>query len=351
MNAAPLTKATIDQKLLEAAITALARETGLELDFATGKPGNITLAMRQPETAPVKWVAITKKWAVHTPFAAILQPFTALPGQGLLVADYINPVMAQKLKDQNVQFIDTAGNTYLNQLPVYVWITGKKPVFTEAFPAAPNKGFTAAALKIIFCLLCDAELVNAPYRAIAEDANVALGTVGDVLKQLKALGYIRLEHNTQTWQLRDQRQLLDEWLMQFPQKLKNKFHYGTYIADDAQWWETCKIEDCDALWGSEVAAAKLTGYLKPGAADIYIPNGKITHLMKKARLRKPEPWERDQAGLVHISTFTLGTRFATHAHTVCPILVYADLMAQDDPRLHETAEILYDQHIKPRWQT
>lgn len=38
-----------------------------------------------------------------------------MPSPALLVADYVNPNMAVRLRDAGVQFIDAAGNAYLNQ--------------------------------------------------------------------------------------------------------------------------------------------------------------------------------------------------------------------------------------------
>jgi hypothetical protein len=67
-----------------------------------------------------------KKWAQHTNLGAVIYQIKQLPEQGLLVANYINPNMADKLRQQDVQFIDATGNACINQSPVYIYVTGKR---------------------------------------------------------------------------------------------------------------------------------------------------------------------------------------------------------------------------------
>ena len=49
-----------------------------------------------------------------------------LPIEGILVADYINPNMAQRLKDRKIQFIDTVGNAYLDLPPTFIFVKGNR---------------------------------------------------------------------------------------------------------------------------------------------------------------------------------------------------------------------------------
>jgi len=112
--------------------------------------------------------------------------------EGLLVADYVNPKMADKLRQQQVQFIDTAGNAFINQPPVYVYVTGKRQEERGFMPIrdGAKRAFEPKGLMVIYAFLCHPELVNAPYRKIAEQAGVAVGTVGWVLNGLKAADFI-----------------------------------------------------------------------------------------------------------------------------------------------------------------
>src|SRR5271157_3662696 len=42
----------------------------------------------------------------------------------LLIAGHVNELMAERLKQAGIQFIDAAGNAYLNQPPLYILIKG-----------------------------------------------------------------------------------------------------------------------------------------------------------------------------------------------------------------------------------
>jgi len=93
---------------------------------------------------------------------------------GLLVAHYINPLMAEHLRGMDIWFIDTAGNAYIKAPPVYVYIKGNKPSETQKVQPT-NRAFTPIGLKIVYALLCQPKLVNAPYREMAQTTKAALG--------------------------------------------------------------------------------------------------------------------------------------------------------------------------------
>ncbi|HXG07027.1 MAG TPA: hypothetical protein VNI77_06850, partial [Nitrososphaera sp.] len=108
---------------------------------------------------------------------------------GLLITRYVTPPMAERLKQLNVAFIDTAGNAYINTPQLFVYITGRKAPEKEQ-QAHPVKAFRPTGLHVIFALLCRPELIEAPYRDIAKAAHVALGTVVWVMYDLKRMNYL-----------------------------------------------------------------------------------------------------------------------------------------------------------------
>lgn len=343
-----------EEEILNRAIDAVGRETGLLFQ----------LEPRQPRNKPKRWDALVrlqhadrvipveiKKWAQHVNLGALIHHIKQMPQQGLLVADYVNPVMADKLRQQDVQFIDTAGNAFINQPPVYVYITANRlekggPTLAKA---AANRAFEAKGLIVVYAFLCHPELVNEPYRDIAEYAGVAVGTVGSVITGLKAADYLRDTGTMQGRRLTHLRKLLERWTEVWPEKLKPKQLIGEFIADDPRWWEHLYIREYDAFWGGEIAAAKYTHYLKPQVATVYL-RGEATRLIRDARLRKATEWNRGQANRVQLNrTFwqaqldDLNT--ARRADLVDPILVYADLIATGDPRNLEVAGRIYEEHL------
>ena len=158
-----------EYNLLDQAIEAFQQETGLHLDIIEREiivddywvDAVIELPMEGG-----RLFAEVKKWAQQANLGALVERVKRQPGAGVLIADYVNPNMAKKLKELEVQFIDTVGNAYVNRPPLYVSVVGNKlRDHTKNANEATNRAFDAAGLKVIYGLLCEPELVEAPYRS------------------------------------------------------------------------------------------------------------------------------------------------------------------------------------------
>jgi len=338
---------TAKREILEQAITAVKIKTGLHLriDKTEAMLNNYRVdAVLNIAGVKTTVAAEVKSWAQHANLGALVNQVKNLPEKGLLVADYVNPKMAEKLRRQEVQFIDTVGNAYINMPPIYVYTTANRNETAKLMPpkTGAKRAFEPTGLKVIFAFLCQPELVNAPYREIAEQAGVALGTVGWVLNGLKATNFIRDKGKKQGRRLVNYQKLLARWLEVYPEKLKPKQLLGEFIADDPYWWKNFEIQNYNGYWGGEIAAAKYTDYLKPQVATVYLHSKILTQLLTDARLHKATQWQEIQAGKVEIyQAFWTDTKI----ELVHPILAYADLVATGDTRNIETARRIYDKYI------
>ncbi|ANE56908.1 type IV toxin-antitoxin system AbiEi family antitoxin [Methylomonas sp. DH-1] len=330
---------TTEINLLDQAIDQLKRNTGFTIKInqfhrqyvdATGFID--TGANRIPIAIDIK------KLVINSILPAIAHQFTRMTEHGLVVAHYINPLMAERLKDMGIWFIDTAGNAYINALPIYVYIKGNKPAEAQTSKAV-NRAFTPIGLKIVYALLCRPELVNAPYREIAQTATAALGTVALVFKDLIQLGYI-VDMGGQGRRLKNRQKLLERWLIAYPEQLRPKLETGRYRAPDPNWWQIAPLHNLQAYWGGDVAADKLTHYLKPATITIYVMAEWASKLKVAHRLRK------DPSGDIEIlNTFWDVEGEFNRTDVVHPILIYADLLASGDPRNLEVAQIIYEQEL------
>jgi len=344
----------LEDELLERAIDAVARETGFrfKIDQLEARLGNRELdAVLCAEGTGERLATKVKRWAQHANLGAVINQVTNLPLKGILVADYVNPNMAAKLREMNVQFIDAAGNAYINLPPVYVFVTGnRKPAIDTATKDGGNRAFDRTGLKVVFAFLCRPDLINATYREIASIAGVALGTVGWVLNGLKAAGFVFEKGRGTKRQLADYDRLLDRWVEAYPEKLRPKIFVGTYLAENPNWWQEFEIQTLHGYWGGEVAAARYTNYLKPAVATVYLPKGAETKLVAKARLRKVPQREVGVPNNVWVyQTFwrddTLPFLDIAEPGLVPPLLVYADLVATGDPRNLEVARMIHAERI------
>lgn len=349
-----MNRLTTERDILNEAIGAIHREAGLRLDVVgcEVRQGNkrIDAIIRIPEVA-TQLVAEIKKWAPHVNLGAVINQINRLaePGKGMFLADYINPNMGERLKEANIQFIDTAGNAYINQPPLYIYIKGNKPELNVGARGTDKTGraFQATGIKVVFAFLRDKNLINAPYRQIAEQAQVALGTVGWVIRDLVAQGFLLEGRKKNQRKFANFDQLMDAWVEAYPHKLKAKQRIATFTTDAPGWWKAIDLEKFGALWGGEIAGARYTRYLNPKDAVIYIKKEQVAKFLKTARLRKIA--QNEQAAL-HVDLIEPFWKEENNrdkvAELVHPLVAYADLIETGDPRNRETANIIRENYLR-----
>jgi len=253
----------------------------------------------------------------------------------MVIADQIFPTLKQRLKDEGIAYIDGAGNIYLRREGQVIWIEGQKAPVGQIHTR--NRIFTKAGLKVIHALLEWPEAINRPYREIASLANVALGTVNVVMAGLKDNGYL-LQLNEKTIALKKKKELLEKWIEGYRTILKPAMLLGTYYAREGN-WRTMELPN-GAVWGGEPAADKLTNYLDPEVLTIYTAGTK-NELTKKMLLAPKID------GNVTVYQMFWNPVLNEKTPEIAPYLVvYADLLITDEPRCVETAEIIYNKHLK-----
>jgi len=334
--------------LLEPALEALRRTTGLQ---GTILPHRVR---RKADHAIDATVALrvdkkTHRLAVQT--RRTLDRATALPPlktwleqigrPGMIVTDYATATVADKCRELDVPFIDTAGNAYLKLPGLFVFVTGQKPLATEQ---APHRGLaTATDLRIKFALLCRPELINATYREIQEAAGVALGAIGQTLAQLRRQGHLAGRKKGHRKLLAPER-LLDEWVVNYPTRLRPRLNPRRFRGEDPTWWKKARVRELGAQWGGEVAADRLTHMLKAAAATIYVApepeRNPRTRLIANYRLHT------DPRGNTELlDKFWHFPANPKRRDIAPPILVYADLLQTLEPRNLEVAKVVRERFI------
>lgn len=274
-----------------------------------------------------------------------------LYGQGtppLLVAPRITTETAEKCRELDLQFIDATGNAYLRGPGLYVLVKGQRPVEGDDLLIGQEgkRAGTATHLRVIFTLLCKPDLLNAPYREIVQVAGVALGTIGWVFHDLTDRGFTTGGKRKGDRVMLERKKLIDEWITNYPIKLRPKLNPRRFKAPKPDWWQAVDITQYGAQWGTEVAAEKLTGYLRPNTVTIYLHKEKgqqnLTRLVAENRLRP------DREGDIEIlDAFWNFDDEPPVAQTVPPLLAYADLVATLDPRNLEAAKLIHEQYLVP----
>lgn len=346
-----------EQNILDCALDALEKTTGIhgqvtawELRNGPGYRADAVVEIkangqRHPYVAEIRRVdrfAVLRE--IKNQYAQIGQAT-----QPLLVAPRITPETAEKCRELDLQFIDATGNAYLHGPGLYVLVKGQRPTEKKDLLLTEQEGRragTATHLRVIFAVLCKPELLNAPYREIDKVAGVALGTIGWVFIDLTERGFIAGGQRKGDRVMLERKKLIDEWITTYPIKLRPKLNLRRFKAKKPDWWKELDITQYGAQWGTEIAAEKLTGYLRPNTVTIYLhkENGQhnLTRLVTENRLRP------DTDGDIEIldAFWEFNDEQPTTA-TVPPLLACADLMATLDPRNLEAAKLIYDQYLAP----
>lgn len=341
-------------ELIETALQGLQRTTGLAAHILLWEPPNPVHdryhfdALIEIEAKGRKHkFAVEAKLGVRT---EVLTQIRALWPHGqqprlLFVAPHITNYLAEKCREIQLPFLDAAGNAYLEDDDLFVFVTGQKKL-PDLAPAQTNRKNTTAGLKVLFAILCRPPLLNAPYRELATTAKVALGTIGPVIKDLETRKLIATFGATlPKRRLLDPRAMLQEWVTFYPVTLRPKLQPRRFRAQDREGVQQTDLTRFDAYWGGEVAADRLTHYLKPEMLTVYTRHNP-TKLITEFRLRA------DVNGDVEIlNAFWEQTLIPGTTDVVPPILAYADLVTTTNARNLEAARLIYEQHIAPNLPT
>lgn len=360
-----------DLALLQGAFDALRRTTGLEGRLVAvrtpGQDGRSADALIEiaAEGKRHGYVAVLKRVDRFATLGLIKHQLERYDAPGLLVAPHITPGIAEHCRALDLPFIDTAGNAYLHAPGLLIFVQGQRHRSEEVLHTDTMRGVgattapyvahppistttprsgTATALRVIFVLLCRQELLNASYREIVRAAGVALGAVGGIFDDLQKRGYITGGVRQGARRFLEPQRLLEEWVMTYPLKLRPKLYPKRFRAAAYDWWRHADVTAYNAQWGGEVAAEKLTGYLKPETMTLYMRPAKarehIARLVATHRLRA------DPTGDIEVlDTFWDLPADPEHPDVVPPLLAYADLLATHDPRNLDTARLLYESKI------
>lgn len=264
----------------------------------------------------------------------------------LLISHFISPQMAALLKQKKIEYADCAGNLYLNQMPLYIEIGGQKH---PPKPPGADRLFRPAGLKLIYLLLHNSKAINATYRALADDAGIALGAIGDLFSELEKRGNLTTDEQGKR-RLYAIEELLQRWQLGYLETLRPKlFLQRCQLASGYsvhQIPEQLKqlADGKRILLGGELGAALLTSGFQAQSAILYLepelqlktmlqlhlipdPEGEITLLQPFGQQCSWSGWQPDGLTLAD------------------PLLTFAELYGSSTDQV---ADNLYHQYLSPR---
>jgi hypothetical protein len=244
----------------------------------------------------------------------------------LLISQYIPKTLREELKERNINYLEVSGNCFIKTSKIFIYINDQKVSKTRI----PQEGklWKAAGLKFLFAILRFPELLNKPYRIIAEQSEIALGNIGGLLEELSKEGFLKKGIHEQYF-IENQNRLIERWAEAYKTTLRPKLMLGNFKFLNKEMnksWKTLKGDSFK--WGGENAGALLTKFLQPEKFIIYTEDK--NKLMKSLKL-VPDP----QGEIEVLDQFWSDKE---NKESIVPsLLAYADLITSFDSRNIETA--------------
>jgi len=255
----------------------------------------------------------------------------------ILISDYIPKSLKAYLKDENVSYLDAAGNAFItNNEGLFIYIETKKA--SSVSSGISNRAFSKSGLKVIYQILINEETLNMSYRHIGKVSKVSIDTVGKVFKELLRDKYL-IQIKKKKFEVENKERLFQEWVTVFNKVLRPKLKQRNFKPKNMKIIDLYGVSSPNSV-GGELAAELLSNYLIAERAVIYTEQPFIDVALNMELIP------------VKNGPVTLMEKFWTDEFiyddtvTVHPILVYADLLNNPTPRNLETAKIIYDKHVK-----
>lgn len=268
----------------------------------------------------------------------------------LLFTERVTETVGQILRDLGVNYIDTAGNAWIQNADLHVWVEGK-----QAASVPLPRRTTTKALQLSFLFLTGQHWCNETYRRLAEHTGLSIGMISKTVKMFMRDGHVNLVEKDR--QLRQPEKFLAHWEDHWRTQLRP--HLGEIRCQgrpDPEFRELLKTCSSEPEWiiGGELAATQVVGNVVPVNATIHVPPGSRRKAMERMRLR-PNP----DGPITILETFGSNNTWQAKPSRIRsdptlqladPILIRAELLGNQDDRLRTLATELLERFITPRWE-
>lgn len=268
----------------------------------------------------------------------------------LLCAPYVSRPMGERLREGGVHYVDQAGNVFLElrrgkRIEYVALVEGR--ALNRVVPA--ERAWRAASYQVLFAMLIQADLLNAPVRSLATAAGVSTTPVLQVRKRLVQQGLIAERKGQFLWAPRSLDQARQIWLAGYQSTLRPSLLIGRFRPRRPTEISELERELARALegkafrWGGAAAGFRLDPY--------YRGDRTVVHL------DAPEISARDLAGLLGMVPDPQGPVVLLRSpgplafespvkNTVHPLLAWVELLDEGHDRASEAAARIADKLLE-----
>ncbi|MGB3420643.1 MAG: type IV toxin-antitoxin system AbiEi family antitoxin [Dolichospermum sp.] len=269
----------------------------------------------------------------------------------LLITDTLCDEVVDLLLENNIEFIDTTGNIYLNNSSLYILVRSSS-IQCKKLLSAPQ--ITTSTLKVAYAILGDPSILQYPtLEVISNVAGVDYQTVKSSLETLYQLNYLQRQRNRRgRYRIENYTKLLERWEMGYIENLRPELLIGTFSTrENIDFNDILKqileiAQNQKIIIGGELGAAIYTDYLKPMSMTIHIPEEYNYRVITTMLRLKPDP----KGNIIILKQFGNKNqpKYSLYEHIADTLLIHAELCLYPDERLKETAKRLYEKYIITR---
>lgn len=260
----------------------------------------------------------------------------------LVAAPSVSARLGRALENASINFIDRRGNCSLRFGDQYVArVQGRGSKTTEA-KMNPLKEMRAAGFQVLFAFLADPSRVGASQRHVAEIAGTSKQPVANLLRRLEAEKRLARKGRRYAWSRKPDGELLERWVAGYrdtlrPNLLAGRFRLQTEDPFATERWLESRLPE--VRFGGSAGAYRLVEHSRGSITVAHI--GELTddarvQLRALSAADGPLLWMR-----------TIGSASADGEvpGTVHPLLIYAELMVDPDPRAIEAATLIRERFL------
>lgn len=261
----------------------------------------------------------------------------------LLLAPHVREQQAPALERAGIDYIDLAGNAHLDAPGLFVHVQGRRPPKQRVTaPARPHKGW----VRTVMALLVRPDLAAVPYRALADEAGVALGTVAKCMNDLAIRGLVLEQQGTRI--LADRPALVALWVQAYVEALRPTLaerRFQVRVDDTPQLWARL-----DAVLGERGQPWALTGadaagqrdhYFRAEDTEIYAPVRLLEDReVQKALIAQPAARGGNLLVIEPPGPLAIPDAAGDAVPTAPDVLAYAELRYRGTGQALEAAELL-----------
>ncbi len=321
----------VREALRETVAAAFGREVEVVLGPPRGDTADAVLVVGN-EAPPVAFDVEVKATLTPTTVAALGSRGTR---HLMLFTPRLTPAAMDACRRLALSCADADGNAYLRAGSSVIDIQGRPATLSRTLTKPEERGTrltSRSGLQVLFVLLSVPSAIDESMRIIAGASGVSLGSVAGVLDELARRRYLTTTSSRRS--LHHTHELLDLWADGYRLRLYARLRLGTFGIDTNEWWRTSAavVRAAGGQWGSETALWAKGANLRPARGVVYVdtvPTGFVAAL----RLRRDDRIDAP----VELRRRFWAIPAVAEADTVPTALIYADLLADGDPRLVEAA--------------